>query len=266
MFMGILKIKSIEDKRNKKRSNKKIGIVTFHCAENFGAYLQTFALQKWLQMKIGTELDVTIINYRPSYLILPYKIRIRDQINKETSIIGKSKKIIITLVEIPYKILKKRRFRQAEKLLTLTSPYYSNEILLDDSYKVLILGSDQIWNTELTHGVDKVYFGAIAGQNCKKFAYAASVGLPDYSLLEKKQIKMYLSQLSSVGVREKESVKILQPLCDCPIEVNLDPTLLVAPILWNQYIRKVKYNDYILVYRVSDDSRILQDAYKVAKK
>lgn len=264
--MGTDKKCSIEGKPNNKKENNKIGIVTFHCAENYGAYLQAFALQKWLQMRMSSGVDIKIINYRPAYLIRPYKIRVKDYVGKNISIIQKGKNIVIASIEIPYKLLKKRRFRQAERFLPLTKPYYSNEIVLDNSYKALVLGSDQIWNTTLTHGADPVFFGAIAGQNCKKISYAASVGVSAYPLEIKKEISIFLSQLSSIGVREKESVKILQPLSNCPIEVNVDPTLLIAPDIWNKYIHKVKYDNYILVYRVSADSRMLQDAYRVAKK
>jgi len=40
----------------------KIGIITFHWATNYGAMLQAFALQTYLESK-GNE--VYIINYKP---------------------------------------------------------------------------------------------------------------------------------------------------------------------------------------------------------
>ena len=43
----------------------KIGILTFHCAHNFGAILQAYALQEQIRL-LGHE--VSIINYRPKYL------------------------------------------------------------------------------------------------------------------------------------------------------------------------------------------------------
>ena len=44
----------------------KIGILTFHCAHNYGAVLQAFCLQEKLK-KLGH--DVYVINYRPSYIV-----------------------------------------------------------------------------------------------------------------------------------------------------------------------------------------------------
>ena len=81
--MGTDKKCSIEGKPNNKKENNKIGIVTFHCAENYGAYLQAFALQKWLQMRMSSGVDIKIINYRPAYLIRPYKIRVKGLCRKE---------------------------------------------------------------------------------------------------------------------------------------------------------------------------------------
>ena len=47
----------------------KIGILTFHCAHNYGAVLQAYAIQEQLKLM---GFDVEIINYRPIYLLRPY--------------------------------------------------------------------------------------------------------------------------------------------------------------------------------------------------
>lgn len=49
----------------------KIGILTFHCAINYGAVLQAYGLQEYLK-SLGHE--VYIIDYRPDYLITPYRL------------------------------------------------------------------------------------------------------------------------------------------------------------------------------------------------
>ena len=53
----------------------KIGILTFHCAHNYGAVLQTYATQKLLS-DAGYDVDVidyrlTILSSRSGVLILP---------------------------------------------------------------------------------------------------------------------------------------------------------------------------------------------------
>ena len=47
----------------------KTGILTFHCAHNYGAVLQAYALQEFLK-SLGHEVEV--IDYRPEYLTAGY--------------------------------------------------------------------------------------------------------------------------------------------------------------------------------------------------
>ena len=49
----------------------KIGILTFHCAHNYGAVLQTYALKTHLEHE---GFCVEIMNYTPSYQIDKYRI------------------------------------------------------------------------------------------------------------------------------------------------------------------------------------------------
>ena len=49
----------------------RIGILTFHCAHNYGAVLQCYALQQYLH-SLGH--DIFVINYRPKYLLEPYSV------------------------------------------------------------------------------------------------------------------------------------------------------------------------------------------------
>ena len=53
----------------------KIGILTFHCAINYGAVLQAYGLQETLK-SMGHE--VYVIDYRPKYLIKPYRLFVSE--------------------------------------------------------------------------------------------------------------------------------------------------------------------------------------------
>lgn len=50
---------------------KKVGIITYHRAENFGAFLQCFALQKTIE-ELGYRVEV--IDYRQSIIEETYLI------------------------------------------------------------------------------------------------------------------------------------------------------------------------------------------------
>ena len=51
----------------------RIGILTFHCAHNYGAVLQSYALQQYL---LSLGYNVEIIDYRPEYLVEPYRVKL----------------------------------------------------------------------------------------------------------------------------------------------------------------------------------------------
>lgn len=76
----------------------KIGILTFHCAHNYGAVLQAYASQKFL---ISYGHDVRVIDYRPDYLISSYKIY-----NRNASLC----KWILQFPFLPKRYLRYRRF------------------------------------------------------------------------------------------------------------------------------------------------------------
>ena len=246
--------------------NKKIAIATFHCAKNYGAFLQAFALQEWIKMRYGNKYSVLIVDYRPNFLIEPYKINIKRRVLAQKSLSGKIKALIISGVEFPYKVKKKTNFSTAQKKLSLTDPRYNDQDMLDDTYSALIVGSDQVWNTRLTQGVDHVFWGRIAPDSCRCISYAASVALSEYPDTQKDNIRYALSNMYCIGVREHQSVDILRPLCETEIEVNADPTMLVNPSFWYEYLRPIRKKDYILVYMVRPDDRMMQDAHSIAKR
>lgn len=247
---------------------KKIGIITFHCAENYGAYLQTYALQEWVKTHLPNTAELFIIDYRPDFLIDPYKITNRLKFfDSKANILSKCKSLIAFSVEVPNRLMKHFKFYKALNILNLSPERYSNDCFkLDDSYRGIILGSDQIWNTNLTKGVNRAYFGMVAGTNCIRSAYAASIGMTEFPYDVQKTVSEYLNKIDYIGVREKESVAILSNLCNNDVSINIDPTLLVNTDIWKKHIKPINKKDYILIYQLTDVSSIMEDAYKLAKK
>ena len=79
---------------------KKIATITFHRALNYGAVLQTYALQSVLE-KLGAEVEV--IDYRSSYLEKHYSERFFYKINSV-------KKIASIFLYNSYSIAKREMF------------------------------------------------------------------------------------------------------------------------------------------------------------
>lgn len=244
---------------------KKLGIITFHSAENYGAFLQVYAMQKNLE-KYNELFDIEIIDYRPDYITNTYKIKFN--IFGQKNIIRILKSIIISVITLPSQIKKKYRFNKCLKKLTLSKgTYYDNRQLNKSNiYDVVILGSDQIWNPMITKGVDKAYFGQGLKGVKKIIGYAVSLGVSYYYEKDIQEMKEYIPYIESIGLRESSSIEMLKQIEDREYNHVLDPTFLVDKKFWNEFSKDIKLEKYILVYQLESNDRIMEDAYKIAKE
>lgn len=214
---------------------KKIRITTTFEAINYGAVLQTFALQQVVS-DLCPNADVKVVNYRPLFTSKDLKI-VRTQIGNGI------KKVLHALVDISaYKIRKNRlnvfkEFR--DEYLNLTE-FYTEAQLIEKAMPVdcAISGSDQIWNPNITDRVpNPIYFLQFAPENCKKVAYASSMG--EYKLTEphREKVLNYLKGFDCLSVREATSAKLLKEAIGREIETVLDPTLLLTADEWTKYLK-----------------------------
>ena len=128
---------------------KKIGIVTFHQALNYGAKLQAYALQQFLE-KNGIENDV--IDYTCHFMYTRNIRPIR---------VGKHHKLksfirsLITMRQVGIDRKKSVTFRN--EFLNLSRPFDAKNIgEASNEYAAFIAGSDQVWSP-ICVGFDTVY-------------------------------------------------------------------------------------------------------------
>lgn len=214
----------------------KIGLLTFHNAHNYGAVLQAYALRTVLR-KLGHE--AVILNYRNEAIEkhYPKKLDTEDAKKQEDW---------------------QRQYQRFEEFI--------NQVLLEEKTELLqmedlektaidcfICGSDQIWESGLTGGMDPVFF---LDFNCtaKKVSYAASKGCARISQKEEQYFKDCLSDFVGVSTREagfaKELNRIGIAVCDV-----LDPTMLLEAEdykLWPEENENAE-EKYILVYYIVED-------------
>lgn len=243
----------------------KIGILTFHCAHNFGAVLQCYALQEVLKMM---NHEVEILNYRPQYLATQCpKVRLNTfkcknplrLYNKITFLIPQLKK-------------KYRLYTKFENDYYQLSPPISNKdqfINIANKYQYIVIGSDQVWNTKYNHK-DMLWFGAFCNdlKNTKLIAYAASAGNPSFSIEEIQEMSTYINQFKDISVREHELKNVLSPYIKQNIQCVLDPTLMAPPSIWKRF-QNVNINEkdpYILIYQARKDNNVFRIAKQIAKQ
>lgn len=240
----------------------KIGILTFHCAHNYGAVLQCYAMQEFLRSK---GYDVEVINYRPEYLLRPYKIFVLRRFLRKNPI--KLLKAIIT--ESLLLITRIKRFRGFEKFIRerLNISAIVAENYLSSDYDAYIVGSDQVWNPKITHGFDSVYFADFPfSKGERKFiSYAASMEARALSSDQIDFFKRNLGNFDSLSVREDALLQLLQPLTSKHITHVLDPVLMAPPQIWDSFSSdKKKVDKYVVVYQVRNHPDTLRIAHHIA--
>ena len=225
---------------------KKIGIVTFHNAINYGAILQTFALSKAIEKTGNTCI---VLNYECERIKRGSKIKIRFK---------NPRQLARDLLYLPCNLLRKVRFINFKrKNLVLTKRLTKQQLQkYNNQFDLFITGSDQVWNYQLTD-FEKAFFLDFVNDNSKKYSYAASFGFDFLPQEYRQEYKELLSYFNKISVREKAGVTILSKLGIEACEV-LDPTFLLEKNDWAKVFgdKKIK-EEYILVY--SYTSKILKD-------
>lgn len=226
----------------------KIGILTFHYSNNYGAVLQCLALQKTLESK---GFDVEVLNYIPSNY-KPTKIinslgiskNIFKNTREDLNIIKILKKIKLKKIYNTKTIEKFNKFRELELNLGKEVDENSLKSILCE-YEIIIVGSDQVWNPSQRNKPE--YFLDFGNMfNGKKISYAADSTNKEIDSISRKKLEKSLNDFYSISVRNKHSYKFVKSLINKDVPIVADPTILYD--FENIKMKKVENDEYILVY------------------
>lgn len=225
----------------------KYGIITFHRAINYGAVLQTYALQAVLN-KNG--MDAEVIDYACEYLEKYYKAFYVS----DNTIKGFVSAILYYPIR-KQRIKKFQLFKERYISISTKRNVCKQELRdIEKNYDYIITGSDQVWNPEQT-GNDTTYFLDFVAPG-KKISYAASLGTSEPNQHQIEIYKKYIEGYKQISIREKESALYLEKLLKKEILTVVDPVFLVSKTDWvkiagNQ--AKIK-KPYIFVYCLHEKS------------
>lgn len=238
--------------------SKKIGIVTLHRSNNYGAMYQVYALSKYLKLQGN---DVFVLNYHmertPLSLYLQHPLLFfRKMIEKR----------IFTLNFFQSKRQQAKKSEQGwldlfeefrNKHLTITEEVYDYQKLLlscpaADAY---VAGSDQVWAADFYFSSPAFLLGFVPA-TAKRVSYAASFGKNALESYLHKTFAKYLNKFDAVSVREKSGVNIVKQFSENPVTHVLDPTLLMSDYSEITDYSLVPKGDYLLVYRLSQDPQL----------
>lgn len=230
--------------------NKTAAIITMHCPLNYGAVLQTYGLQTYIE---NNNVNVFIIDYNPSYIVYDQSLmHVGDE---------RLKKFFIT--RWLYRIVK---FPSKNHRRSLFSDFKIRELHLSerfDSYEEIakanlnadffICGSDQIWNSASGAYCDPAYFLKFVSDKRKRNSYAASGNLkPPFDKIITDFTIPAISELENISMRENSTIEDIQPYVSKKIHHVCDPVFLLNASQWKQLAYKKGTvrtpKNFVLVY------------------
>lgn len=240
----------------------KIGIFTYF-QTNYGAVLQAYALQKYLQEQPGTEVE--IIDFTTPEHLEGHKICKKQSLKNPVAAIAY---YFFTLIH--YRQLKRRVTRTWDfknKYFNFTRRYSTLKDALENHPKedIYITGSDQVFNPNGKY-VPLYYLGFDKG-NGKKIAYAPSFGISKFDQAITKKIEGYVKDFDLLSCREPAGAEYLSAIVGQEVPVVVDPVLLHGADEWGKVaVRPKLKSNYIFIYDLNGAENLIKIAKKIQKE
>lgn len=200
--------------------NMKIGILTFHWAQNYGAVLQCFALKCKLE-EMGH--DVWVIDRLPQYSGMLRRLYHRF-----------SYKYYLSWMKFArfnrrFLIPKTRRYASGKAL----EKHFGKE-----HFDVVIVGSDQVWRWNIM-GYN-YFLDFVDKRKTRKMSYAASFGMSHWmeNGLDTLKVADLLKEFEHISVREQTGIDICRRTFGVHAELVLDPTMLHEASFYEETLLK----------------------------
>lgn len=247
----------------------KVGIVTFQRVNNYGAVLQSFALQKVIR-ELGVECE-TIDYVRNNFgdVLKWQKNKIKSYLSgkPDKQLYTNLEFIKMTVLEVLFNQLSASKFDKFRNNIQYSAKVNKQTISkLEEDYDLFITGSDQVWNPGRVN-LDATYLLDFVKDDRKKGSYAASFGIKEIPEKYLEKYKQCLRDYRYYSCREADGVRLLKELVDQEGKVVLDPTMLLSGCEWKKYIKKCDVGEpYILVYQLGTSDTLMRYAKIIAEK
>lgn len=223
----------------------KIGLLSFHNAANYGAAMQAYGLQAFLE-KNGYDceyLDYVNWSRKIEYSMSDHIIRCL----KKGALIQACKYAVGT----PFMGLRKYRFNKFYKKYLKVSPqtYTTAEEakVWEPLYDKFIVGSDQVWCPE-NNGSDTAFLLSFVKDENKKMSYSSSFGK---DVLPEELIDDYTECLKSIkhlSTREQFGISMIKEMTGRDATLVMDPVFLLSAQDWEKLIPNKNSEKFIFSY------------------
>lgn len=227
----------------------KICTATYHHAHNYGAMLQTYALQQSL-FSLGYENEV--IDYTEHQPKLFKKVKVSLRKGNIYSIYYNFR-ILLKYTEFKNGFYQFEKFYQ-DKIIK-TRQYHRYDELQDIHCDLLLAGSDQLWNFKNKLEMNKFYTFSF-NHEIKKVTYAISMGgYSDFNNDIKEEFDKCLGKFDYISAREEDVIEYLEEAgIHVGHQVNIDPVFLLSKQKWsalaNESDKIYEFGDYIVCYEL----------------
>lgn len=233
--------------------------VTTHRAFNYGAVLQSYALQT-AQKQLGVE--NFLLDYESSEWVFE---KFPAKLNRS---------FIITLVcNICSCFYYKKVVRRLERFqsficnyINVTDVYKTEEDVVSNppSADFYLTGSDQVFTVRGEQTQRR--FLQFGSENIPRFSYAASLGEYDWDTEEENYVQTLLQSFNHISVREQYAAESLSTL-KINSTVNIDPVFLLDRNDWAELAVTPDFEgEYILCYALLSNSNMQTVLDKLKKK
>lgn len=244
----------------------KIGIITVPFNNNYGGYLQSYALMTVLK-RMGHEPTIIMRRHNPHPVSAAFRMGFFIKGILKTVLRRKLYPCFYS-EELSFKIRGKGMLTFVDRYMQpLTKYVYSSDELrkeCENKFDAYIVGSDQVWRAIYVPGiVGNMYLDFTEGWNVKRIAYASSFGTdnPEYTAEEKEICGKLIEKFDAVSVREDSGLKVFDDFLwkvKNP-QVVLDPTLLLSKDDYNKILHQenklAKGKIFCYVLDKSDDAK-----------
>lgn len=239
-----------------------VGILTFHWADDCGGMLQAYALKRQLEL-LGEEAE--IIPYAPVKLTGRYWVcPVCAERRREGLHYFLYRYMLARYLAMGGAYWRRRRRMRAFRRTYLTAcpPIRRAADISLLPYRTVFVGSDQVWNPDITVDLDDAYVGNIPRRGaCRLAAYAASLGGTSLGPEDREKFAKYVGGgFSAVSLRERTDAEQVEKLTGRPVRDVLDPVLLLDREEWEGLARPPAEGDAVVLYTTQPNGDLLRRA------
>ena len=221
----------------------KIGILTLPFNNNYGGYLQCYALMTILK-RMGHEPTLIMRRHLKPEVSIFFKAKYFLK--------GIAKTVIKRKYQSPIYDVENNYLQRGKEMLTFVNKYIQPQTIYIyktselksycyEKFEAYIVGSDQVWRTNYVPGIiGNMFLDFTDEWNVKRIAYAASFGTnkPEYTEREKQICGKLIEKFDAVSVRENSGLEVFRDFGwnVTNKQVVLDPTLLISKEDYNKHL------------------------------